>query len=130
MPSDPSRTVKPRDLSGPVPSLATLPVRRPVDNTPDDATRLKKPRFGGKAMSDNSRLTREVQAMPDDVRDTLTARKLTAAYDERPAYQRNDYLLWIASAKRRDTRQKRINQMLDELTKGGVYMGMRHNPSA
>jgi uncharacterized protein YdeI (YjbR/CyaY-like superfamily) len=81
-------------------------------------------------MNDTSRLTRDIQAMPENVRDALNARKLMAAYEERPAYQRNDYLAWIDRARRPETRQKRLDQMLEELTQGGVYMGMRHNPSA
>ncbi len=81
-------------------------------------------------MNDTSRLTRDIQTMPDDVREALESRNLTAAYEDRPAYQRNDYLAWIAGGKRPETRQKRMEQMLEELTKGGVYMGMRHNPSA
>jgi hypothetical protein len=32
---------------------------------------------------------------------------------------------WIASAKREETKAKRIAQMLDELARGGVYMKMR-----
>jgi uncharacterized protein YdeI (YjbR/CyaY-like superfamily) len=47
-----------------------------------------------------------------------------AAYDARPAYQRNDYLGWIAQAKREETKAKRLAQMLDELERGGVYMNM------
>ena len=81
-------------------------------------------------MTDRTRLSRDIQPMPDEVRRALEVRNLTSAYDERPAYQQNDYLAWIARAKRPETRQKRLNQMLDELTQGGVYMGMRHNPSA
>ena len=81
-------------------------------------------------MNDTSRLTRDIQVLPDDVRKALESGKLMAAYDERPAYQRNDYLAWIDRARRPETRQKRLDQMLQELTKGGVYMGMRHNPSA
>lgn len=81
-------------------------------------------------MNDTSRLTRDLQPMPDDIREALTSCSLVAAYEERPAYQRNDYLAWINRAKRPETRQKRLNQMLEELTHGGVYMGMRHNPSA
>jgi uncharacterized protein YdeI (YjbR/CyaY-like superfamily) len=81
-------------------------------------------------MNDTSRLTRDIQTMPDDVREALESRNLMAAYEDRPAYQRNDYLAWIAGGKRPETRQKRMEQMLEELTKGGVYMGMRHNPSA
>ena len=70
-----------------------------------------------------------MQAMPDDVRDELAERGLADAYGERPFYQRNDYLSWIARAKRVETRRKRIEQMLCELDQGGVYMGMAHPPS-
>ncbi|WP_274423651.1 YdeI/OmpD-associated family protein [Chelativorans sp. YIM 93263] len=63
--------------------------------------------------------------MPDDVRAALDGRDLMAAYEERPAYQRNDYLHWIARAKRAETRDKRLQQMLDELRRGDVYMRMR-----
>lgn len=79
---------------------------------------------------DTSRLSREINPMPDDVRDALNSRDLMAAYEARPAYQRNDYLGWLARAQRPETRSKRLQQMLDELAQGGVYMGMRHNPSA
>ena len=67
--------------------------------------------------------------MPDDVRLALEGRGLMAAYEERPFYQRNDYLGWIDRAKRPETREKRIVQMLDELDRGGVYMKMDHPPS-
>ncbi len=67
--------------------------------------------------------------MPDDVAAELEEAGLRAAYDERPPYQRNDYLGWIGGAKRPETRHKRIGQMLDELERGGVYMGMDHPPS-
>ncbi|HWO71967.1 MAG TPA: YdeI/OmpD-associated family protein [Dehalococcoidia bacterium] len=75
-------------------------------------------------------LKRPLQPMPDDVRLALEQRGLVAAYEARPAYQRNDYLGWIALAKRPETRAKRIDQMLDELARGGVYMNMPHRPSA
>lgn len=65
--------------------------------------------------------------MPDFVRDAIKAKKLTAKYEERPAYQRNDYLMWINNAKREETKQKRLLQMLDELERGGVYMRMKWN---
>lgn len=74
-------------------------------------------------------LERAIQAMPDDVAAELNARGLRADYDARPAYQRNDYLGWIARVKRPVTREKRIDQMLDELEAGGVYMRMEHDPS-
>lgn len=50
-------------------------------------------------------------------------------YRARPAYQQNDYLAWIARAKRPQTRSRRLEQMLYELATGGVYMKMQHNPS-
>jgi hypothetical protein len=52
------------------------------------------------------------------------------AYDERLAYQRNDYLAWIARAERGETRTRRLNQMLGGLAQGGVSMNMKHGPSA
>ena len=73
--------------------------------------------------------TRPVQDMPDDVAEALDQRGLVQAYAERPFYQRNDYLSWIKRAKRPETRLKRINQMVEELELGGVYMGMEHRPS-
>lgn len=68
--------------------------------------------------------------MPADVDAALARRGLREAYDERPAYQRNDYIGWIARAKGEETRTKRLDQMLDELKRGGVYMNMAHKPSA
>lgn len=65
--------------------------------------------------------------MPDDVRAALEEKSLIAAYEARPAYQRNNYLRWISQAKRPETRQKRLRQMLGELERGGVYMRMRWN---
>ena len=73
--------------------------------------------------------SRPIQPMPDDVQAELEAAGLIDDYTARPFYQRNDYLAWIARAKRVETRQSRIAQMLDELTKGGVYMKMDHPPS-
>lgn len=67
--------------------------------------------------------------MPDDVQQELEGRGLIDAYEQRPFYQRNDYLSWISRAKRIDTRRRRIDQMLEELEEGGVYMGMDHPPS-
>ncbi len=72
----------------------------------------------------NSRLKRPLQEMPEVVRAALAARSLTAAYRARPPYQRNDYLSWIARAKREDTKARRLQQMLDELERGDVYMKM------
>jgi uncharacterized protein YdeI (YjbR/CyaY-like superfamily) len=74
-------------------------------------------------------LKRPLAEMPDLLRTELEAEGLMSAFKQRPPYQRNDYLHWIARASHPDTRQKRIDQMIDELTKGGVYMGMPHRPS-
>jgi uncharacterized protein YdeI (YjbR/CyaY-like superfamily) len=63
--------------------------------------------------------------MPDFFRDALNACGLMDAYRARPPYQQNDYIGWITRAKQEATKQKRLNQMLDELEKGGVYMGMK-----
>ena len=50
-------------------------------------------------------------------------------YRNRPPYQQNDYLGWISQAKRKETQEKRLHQMLDELEAGGIYMNMDHSPS-
>jgi uncharacterized protein YdeI (YjbR/CyaY-like superfamily) len=73
---------------------------------------------------------RATHAMPDDVGAALKAGHVEAEYRARPSYQRNDYLGWIGRAKQDDTRRSRIAQMVAELKKGGVYMGMTHAPSA
>jgi uncharacterized protein YdeI (YjbR/CyaY-like superfamily) len=75
-------------------------------------------------------MKRPAHPMPDFVRDALEARGLRDRYDRRPWYQRNDYLGWIGRAKRADTRLKRLNQMLDELDSGDVYMKMAWRPRA
>ena len=72
-------------------------------------------------------LTRERQPMPDFVRDAIKKRGLAGKYEARPAYQRNDYLMWINEAKREGTKRSRLGQMLDELERGGVYMRMKWN---
>ena len=78
-------------------------------------------------MSPVLRPLRQREAMPDFVREALEERGLRAAYDARPPYQRNDYLLWINKARRDDTKRKHLIQMLDELETGDVYMGMKWN---
>lgn len=73
-------------------------------------------------------LKREKNPMPTDIADRLDAAGLRAAYDARPPYQRNDYLGWIGRAKRPETREKRLVQMLDELEGGMRYMNMSWTP--
>lgn len=75
--------------------------------------------------NDWSRIERPRQPMPADVRAALERGGLMAKYRQRPPYQQNDYLGWMARAKRPETRQKRLDQMLDELEKGGLYMNMK-----
>ncbi|SIT03557.1 Bacteriocin-protection, YdeI or OmpD-Associated [Roseivivax lentus] len=62
--------------------------------------------------------------MPDFVLQALEDHDLKTRYDQRPWYQRNDYLGWISRAKREETKMKRLNQMLDELRSGDAYMKM------
>ena len=77
---------------------------------------------------DMSNLQRPIQQMPDAIRAALEAAGLMDEYLERPPYQRNDYLSWITRAKRQDTRDRRLEQMLDELRRGDVYMKMDWRP--
>jgi uncharacterized protein YdeI (YjbR/CyaY-like superfamily) len=77
----------------------------------------------------STKLKRPRNTMPSFVKRALEERGLMVEYEERPAYQQNDYIGWINSAKRQETKTKRLNQMLDELVAGGVYMKMPHSPS-
>lgn len=72
------------------------------------------------------KLKRALNPMPEPIRQALEAHGLMAAYEARPAYQRNDYLGWIARAKLEATRRKRLVQMLDELAAGDRYMKMAY----
>lgn len=63
--------------------------------------------------------------MPQILHEALNAHNLMDAYLARPPYQQNDYIGWITRAKLEATKQKRLNQMLDELKTGGVYMKMK-----
>jgi Bacteriocin-protection, YdeI or OmpD-Associated len=71
---------------------------------------------------DKNLAARSIHAMPGFVRKALEKRNLVDAYRDRPTYQQNDYLGWIAQAKLEALKQKRLTQMLDELEKGDVYM--------
>jgi uncharacterized protein YdeI (YjbR/CyaY-like superfamily) len=77
-------------------------------------------------MGKTSRMKRERYPMPDFIHEALETKKLTAAYDARPPYQRNDYIGWITRAKLSATQHKRLAQMLDELAKGNTYMKMAY----
>lgn len=76
---------------------------------------------------DLSTLKRPIQPMPDYISAALTKHKLFERYENRPAYQQNDYIMWITQAKREETRQKRLDQMIAELKEGKKYMKMAYN---
>ena len=76
---------------------------------------------------DTSRMIRDIYEMPQDIAAALKQRRLMDAYRERPAYQQNDYVGWITRSKRADTRQKRLEQMIEELEGGERYMKMSWN---
>lgn len=73
-------------------------------------------------------MKRPANPMPDFVALALETEGLRALYDQRPWYQRNDYIGWICRAKREETKSKRLKQMLDELKAGDVYMKMAWHP--
>jgi len=75
------------------------------------------------------RLKRPKHPMPEFVKQAMEERGLMGEYGKRPAYQQNDYMGWINRAKQEETKLQRLNQMLDELETGGVYMKMAHPPS-
>ena len=75
-------------------------------------------------MARKTGLRRPRNPMPGYVRDALHKRRLMEAYRARPSYQQNDYLGWIGRAKRQETKDKRLKQMLDELERGDLYMKM------
>ena len=79
--------------------------------------------------TDYANLKRPKYPMPEFIEQALEERGLMEAYLARPAYQQNDYIGWITRAKREETKEKRLNQMREELEIGGVYMKMDHPPS-
>ena len=77
---------------------------------------------------ESSRLKRPLYPMPEDFLKFLEKEDLVSTYYARPPYQRNDYISWITRAKREETRTKRLQQMIDELKNGRIYMKMKYNP--
>ena len=78
---------------------------------------------------DFSKLKREKYPMPEYIKQALEENNVISDYEARPAYQQNDYIGWIERAKRQETKEKRLKQMIEELKKGGVYMKMNHPAS-
>ena len=66
------------------------------------------------------RLKRPIYPMPDFIQSALLKHGLLEAY------QQNDYIGWITRAKQQATREKRLQQMLDELATGDRYMNMAY----
>jgi uncharacterized protein YdeI (YjbR/CyaY-like superfamily) len=77
---------------------------------------------------DFSNLSRPIHPMPAFVMTALEDRGLLSVYRQRPSYQQNDYIGWINRAKRIETKLKRLDQMLDELARGDLYMKMAYKP--
>jgi len=73
-------------------------------------------------------LTTGKTSLPDAfiVKDELIGLGLMEAYQNRPAYQQNDYIGWITRARQEKTRQKRLKIMLDEIASGKGYMGLKY----
>ena len=69
------------------------------------------------------------QPMPGKVRSALAKRNLLDKYEDRPAYQQADYLKWISTASGPAAQQKRLDQMLEELEKGGLFKGEPWTPA-
>jgi uncharacterized protein YdeI (YjbR/CyaY-like superfamily) len=66
--------------------------------------------------------------MPGFVTAALVESGLLEAYQNRPPYQQNDYMGWINRAKRAETQQRRLAQMLHERARGDLYMKMDYQP--
>lgn len=63
--------------------------------------------------------------MPDDIAARPARYDLATSFAARLAYQSSDYLGRIGRAKRPETHSRRIDQMLEELESGEVYMNMK-----
>ncbi len=72
-------------------------------------------------------LKKPVLKLSDRIKNRLLTENVLKEYEERPFYQRNDYIHWIESAKREETFEKRIQQMIDELKDGNTYMKMEYS---
>jgi uncharacterized protein YdeI (YjbR/CyaY-like superfamily) len=60
-----------------------------------------------------------VHRMPADLRKTLTSsRAARAAWEDITSLARNEWLCWIESAKKPETRRRRIARTRDELIEG------------
>jgi len=81
-------------------------------------------------MARSSHPNNSSQPMPGNVRGALAKKKLVDAFRARPDYQQNEYLKWIATGAGPAAKQQRLDQMLDELEKGGLFKGEPWTPPA
>lgn len=72
-------------------------------------------------------LKRELNPIQDFIKERLVRENVLDKYNERPAYQRSQYIDWITSAKRETTKENRLNQMIDELKAGDSFKGEKYN---
>lgn len=70
---------------------------------------------------------KKILELPSKFKNILIMENLIEAYENRPFYQRNDYIHWITNAKREETKNKRLLQMIEELRDGKLYMKMEYN---
>jgi hypothetical protein len=66
--------------------------------------------------------------MPSFVRQALNHQGLMETYNSPPPYQQNDYIGLITRPTLKQTQEKRLAQMLDELARGDRYMKMDYRP--
>lgn len=81
-------------------------------------------------MARSSHPNQTPQPMPGNVRGALAKAKLLDAFRARPDYQQNAYLKSIATAAGPAAKQQRLDEMLAELEKGGVFQGEPWTPPA
>lgn len=74
---------------------------------------------------DWSKLKRKKLNMPAFVRRAIINHDVMSLYKQRPPYQQNDYIMWINKAVKEETKTKRLNQMIEELKDGELYMKMK-----
>lgn len=105
-----------------------FPLGKPIDhNLIGDIVRWRVEQAKSSVSTYAEPTARERYPMPDFISAALDQGNLWKRYSARPPYQQNDYIGWIIRAKREETRQKRLTQMLEELQAGDAYMGMAYN---
>jgi uncharacterized protein YdeI (YjbR/CyaY-like superfamily) len=73
---------------------------------------------------DNKKLAPPMEYYPEFVHEALQQNGLYSRFTVRPVYQQINYLKWINSAQKSETKLKRLDQMLSELRSGDKYMSL------